>query len=205
MSNSIINDARRALARGVAKLTASGLFVPTSKNGEQGFCIGGVFSVFDLDDQGRRMGEGHNRVVLSGLNQLLNVLVGKTPVAPFYLAPFINDVQPQANWTAANFNSIAGEFIAYEAAQRPQWNVATSTNAELTNIADIANATLVLSAGGPYTIRGCALITSPGKQSTTGTLFAAGRFDADITGLAAGGKLGLEYRLAARDSADPAP
>lgn len=200
MNQNIINDARRALRKGVARMTPEGLYVPDAK-----ICIGGVFSVHDLDDAGRKLGEGHNRVVTTGLNRLLNVLVGHNPSPTFYLAPFTNDVEPQANWTGANFPSVAGEFTAYAAAQRPQWKTVATTTAELTNIADIANATLVLNTGGPYTIRGCALLESPGKSSTTGALFAAGRFDADITGLSGGGKLGLEYRLAARDSADPAP
>lgn len=197
MNKNIIKDALRALRKGVARTTAEGLFIPDAK-----ICIGGVFSVYDLDDNGRRVGEGHNRVVSSGLNRLLNVLAGHNPAPTFYLAPFSNDVEPQANWTGANFASLAGEFTAYAATSRPQWVTVATTNAELTNIADIANATLVLNAGGPYTIRGCGLLESSGKGSTTGPLFAAGRFDDDITGLSGGGKLGLEYRLAARDSAD---
>lgn len=200
MNKNIINDARRALRKGVARMTESGLFVPDAK-----VCIGGIFSAYDIDDKGRRIAEGHNRVVTTGLNRILNVLVGHNPSPTFYLAPFINDVEPQANWTGANFASLAGEFTAYAATARPQWVTVATTNAELTNIADIANATLVLNPGGPYTIRGCGLLEASGKGSTTGPLFAAGRFDDDITGLSGGGRLGLEYRLAARDSEDPAP
>lgn len=197
IKKTILHDALRALRKGTARVTEAGLFVPDAK-----VCIGGVFSVYDLDADGNRIGEGHNRVVTTGLNRLLNVLVGHNPSPTFYLAPFVNDVEPQANWTGANFPSIAGEFTAYAAGTRPQWVTVPSTNGELTNIADIANATLTLNAGGPYTIRGCALLESSAKGGTTGALFAAGRFDDDITGLSGGGKLGLEYRLAARDVAD---
>lgn len=200
MKKSIIHDALRALRKGTARMTPEGLYVPDAK-----VCIGGIFSAYDLDEDGRKIGEGHNRVVTTGLNRILNVLVGHNPSPTFYLAPFINDVEPQANWTGANFPSLAGEFTAYAAATRPQWVTVPATTAELTNIAGIANATLTLNAGGPYTIRGCGLLESSGKGSTTGALFAAGRFDDDITGLSGGGKLGLEYRLGARDSADPAP
>lgn len=197
MKKSLIHDALRALRKGTARTTPEGLFIPDAK-----VCIGGIFSVYDLDADGNKLGEGHNRVVTTGLNRLLNVLVGHNASPTFYLAPFVNDVEPQANWTGANFASLAGEFTAYAATTRPQWVTVATTTAELTNIADIANATLVLNAGGPYTIRGCGLLEASGKGSTTGALFAAGRFDDDITGLSGGGKLGLEYRLAARDSAD---
>lgn len=197
MKTSLIKDALRAIRKGTAKQTDAGLYIP-----DAGVCIGGVFHAYAMDADGRQITEGHNRVVTTGLNRILNVLVGHNPSPTFYLAPFINDVEPQANWTGANFASVAGEFTAYAATTRPQWVTVPTTTGELTNIADIANATLVLNAGGPYTIRGVGLLESSGKGSTTGALFAAGRFDDDITGLSGGGKLGLEYRLAARDVAD---
>ena len=66
-------------------------------------------------------------------------------------------------------------------------------------ISALAAATLTLAAGGPYTIRGAALLTADGKSATTGLLLVAARFGADMTGLQAGSKLSFEYTLSALD------
>jgi hypothetical protein len=145
----------------------------------------------------------HNRVVGQGLVHLLNLLGGHAAAAQLYIAPWNTDVEPQADWTGANFDSNAGEFTNYTPTTRVPWNTqALTTVANLNNSAALAAATITLTGAGPYTIRGAALIEGSVKESTTGKLIVASRFPDDLTGMMTNGRLSLEYSLVAMDEAD---
>lgn len=144
-----------------------------------------------------------NRLVTQGLIKLVNLLGGHASSAALYIAPFSGNVTPQADWTGANFAANATEFTAYTSTNRLPWTtVAATTSPQIINTAALAAATLTLAAGGPYTIRGAGLIEGQVKGAVTGGLVVASRFDADLTGLVAGGKLALEYGISAVDEAD---
>lgn len=196
LRKSILNDALRAAANGKVEKTSAGIFIPGAN-----VFIGGSFAgaYAPPDDDFSPWTVGENLVVNQGLNMILNALGGHAAAPTLFLAPFVGDVAPAAGWTGANFNANATEFTAYTAANRLPWTTVTSTAQQLTNAAALAAATLTFSAGGPYTVRGCALIAGNGKASTTGPLFAASRFGADLTGMQPGGRLALEYALGAVD------
>lgn len=146
-----------------------------------------------------------NRVVKEGLNYLLNAaFAGGSQIANFYVAPFSGNVTPDANWTGANFVANATEFTAYTAGTRLPWTVVASTNQAVGNSAAIPAATLTLNAaGGPFNIYGIALVEAQAKGAVTGKLISATRFANPRLAIAGGDKLGLEYVISAKDSADP--
>ena len=147
----------------------------------------------------------HNRVVGQGLVHLLNLLGQHATASPLYIAPWVNDTEPQAGWTGANFNANASEFTAYTPTTRVPWTTVPLTNvANLNNSAALAAATITFAAGGPYTIRGAALLEGSAKGGTTGRLIVASRFPDDLTGMMGNGRLSLEYSLVAMDEADAA-
>lgn len=142
---------------------------------------------------------GANKFVNEGLNHVMNVLGGHETAQPLFIAPFVGNVSVGADWKASTFKDVATEFTAYTASSRMPWTSVPSTAQSLNNTAALAAATLTLAAGGPYTIRGAAMLTADGKAATTGLLLVAARFGADMTGLQAGGKLSFEYTLSALD------
>lgn len=145
----------------------------------------------------------HNKVVGQGLVHLLNLLGGHARAVSLFIAPWTNDVEPQGDWTGANFAANAGEFSAYTPATRVPWTTAALTTVPtLTNTASIAAATITFNAGGPYTIRGAALIGASAKGATTGPLIVASRYPDDLAGMRGGGRLGQEYALVAMDETD---
>ena len=201
LRKSILTDALRAVANGKAEVTEAGLFIPGA-NVFVGGMFGAAYAEPGSDDFGP-LTIGANRVVNQGLNLLLSLLGSHaSPPSGLYLAPFTGDVAPAASWTAASFATAATEFTAYTAANRLPWTTVAPTAQQLTNAAALAAATLTFNAGGPYTIRGLGLLTVSGKGSTTGALFAASRFAADLTGMQGGGRLAMEYALGAVDEGD---
>ena len=169
-----------------------------------GLVLAGVFGA-RYTPPGGKQGVLHvacNRVVTEGLIKILGLLGGHVSSATLYLAPYSGSATPDATWTGANFDTNATEFTAYTSATRLPWTTVAPTTPLLTNAAALAAATMTLSPGGPYTIRGCSLIESSVKEGTTGKLIVAAPFDAALTGLTGGGKLALEYGIAAMDAAD---
>lgn len=144
-----------------------------------------------------------NRLTKQGLIKLVNLLGGHVSSAALYIAPFSGNVTPQDDWTGADFTSNATEFTAYTGSNRLPWTtVAATSTPQIINTAALAAATMTLAAGGPHTIRGAGLIEGAAKSATTGALVVASRFDADLTGLAEGGKVAIEYGINATDEAD---
>lgn len=201
---SIFRDAARATRNNKHEVVGDGrILIPSG-----GFFIGGFFRT-RYAPPGQPFGSAMvtqidpNRFVTQGLVKLVNLLGGHASSAPLYIAPFGGNVTPQADWTGANFAANATEFIGYDGANRMPWTtVAATSAAQLTNTAALAAATITLATGGPYTIRGAALIEGQAKSAGTGALIVASRFDADMTGLVAGGKVGLEYGISAVDESD---
>lgn len=202
LNPALVADALRAVRNHRYERADDGrLFVP----GANAF-IGGFtkarYAPPDSDDFGP-WSIGPNKVVDEGINFLLNLLGGHIDSVALYLAPFSGNVTPNADWTGANFAANATEFTAYTAANRVPWTTVSTTTKQLTNAAALAAATITLAAGGPYTLRGVGLLGSPAKNGTTGPLIVAARFpDSDLIGLAAGGKVALQYDVNAIDEGD---
>lgn len=199
--SSFIRDAMRAVRTNRHEIADDGAaYIP----GARAF-IGGAFAHAYAPPGGAfgpKVIEPPNRVVGQGLNLLLNLLGGHASASSLYLAPFSGNVTPAANWTGANWASNATEFTSYDESTRLPWTTVEATAQQLTNAAALSAATLTFATGGPYTIRGCALVGASAKSATTGPLVAAARYGADLTGMVGGGKLALEYALSALDEGD---
>lgn len=202
--SAFLSDAARAVRNHKHEVTDDGrIEIPG------GFFIGGMFTA-RYEAPGGLVGQTvrgtrciyPNRVVSQGLTKLLNLLAGHASSAALYLAPFSGNVSPAAGWTGATWAGLATEFTNYTPSTRPPWTTVEAVTPEISNAAALAAATITFSAGGPYTIRGCALAESATKGATTGALIAASRFDADLAGMVAGGKLALQYDLVAIDEGD---
>lgn len=200
MNKAFLRDASRAISANKYEVTPDGgILVPAAHA-----FIGGFFRA-RYAEPGGEFGPAHvasNRVVNQGLNKILSLLGGHSSSAALYLAPFSGNVTPAAGWTAATFATDATEFEDYTSATRLPWTTVAPTVQQLTNAAALAAATLTFDTGGPYTVRGCGLISSSVKAGTSGDLIVAARFDADLTGMTAGGKLALEYAIDALDESD---
>ena len=199
----IIRDALRAIRNENYDAIGGRIHVPAG-----GFFIGGFFRT-RYAPPGQAFGPGMvtqvdpNRFTTEGLIKLVNLLGGHATSAALRIAPFSGDVTPQADWKAATFKDVATEFTDYEGSTRVPWTtVAATSSPQLINTAALAAATITLSAGGPYTIRGASLIEGANKEATTGALIVASRFDVDLAGLAGGGKVAFEYGISAVDEAD---
>lgn len=197
----IIKEAVRCVRNGRQEYTEDGrLWVPGAR-----FFLGGVFGARYSAPGTKEFGPvtiGANRVVNEGLTKVLNLLGGHVSSAGLFLAPWTANVEVGPDWTGTNFKANAGELIEYSPASRVPWTTVPAVGQSLGNTAALAAATITLNAGGPYTVRGAALLESSAKQSTTGPLIAAARYEDDLTGLRGGGRLGLEYSIQAMDESD---
>ena len=123
----------------------------------------------------------HNLVVNEGLAHLLNVAMGTTAKpAGYYLALFSGATAPAANWTAANFASVAAEIVSltegYTNATRPQWTPQNTSTNSIDNFNTVAQVTIATSS--QLTVTGAAMLTNSTKGGTTGTLISASKYTA---------------------------
>lgn len=200
VNNALARDALRAIANRKAHFTDSGIFIP----GANMMAFGHFSAAYA--PPGEDFGPstiGANRVVKEGLIHALNLIANHIAPVAHYLAPFAGDVVVSADWKGSTFAAAATEFKAYTNETRVPWTtVKAVATAQVGNGAALAESTIIFNPGGPYTIRGIALLQSSGKGSTTGPLFAASRFADDLAGMTGGGKLALQYDLSAVDEGD---
>lgn len=164
--------------------------------------IGGVFGCRYMPPGESEFGPslvGANKFVKEGRTHVMNLIAGHESAQPLFIAPFSGNVAVDDDWKASTFKDTATEFVDYTATTRLPWRTDPVTQPSINNAGKLAQATLTLKPGGPYTIRGAAMLTADGKSATTGLLLVAARFGADMSGLQAGGKLSFEYTLSALD------
>lgn len=123
--------------------------------------------------------EASNLVVDEGIAHILNTAFGSKPKTPkYYIALFSGATAPANNWKAENFAAVASEIVSgtegYTNATRPEW-VSTDTNGNsIDNM--VTAASLTIATSGTLTVTGAALLTSPTKGGTTGTLISASKY-----------------------------
>ncbi|MFW1665778.1 hypothetical protein [Acinetobacter ursingii] len=125
-----------------------------------------------------------NMIVNEGLTHLLNVALGTTPKpAGYFLALFSGATAPAANWTAANFASVASEIVSltegYTSATRPVWTPTNTGSNSIDNMASVASVTIATAA--TLNVTGAALLTNSTKGGTTGVLVSATKYAAART------------------------
>ncbi|WP_441373626.1 hypothetical protein [Acinetobacter lwoffii] len=138
-----------------------------------------------------------NLVVNEGLAHILNVALGSKAKSPgYYLALFGGSTAPAANWTAANFASVAAEIVSltegYTNATRPQWNPSESTGNSIENLAAVASVTIATTS--QLNVTGAALLTNSTRGGTSGVLISATKYAAART-FQNGDVYELSYRL----------
>lgn len=155
------------------QMTEQGIYFP-----KQGILAQGEY--FDRINGGEWQ-TTHNLVVNEGLAHLLNVAMGATAKpAGYYLALFSGATAPSANWTAANFASVAAEIVSmtegYTSATRPQWTPQNTSVNSIDNFNAVAKVTIATSS--QLTVTGAALLTNSTKGGTTGVLISASKYTA---------------------------
>lgn len=155
------------------QMTEQGIYFP-----KQGILAQGEY--FDRVNGGEWQ-TTHNLVVNEGLAHLLNVAMGTTAKpAGYYLALFSGATAPTANWTAANFASVAAEIVSmtegYTSATRPQWTPQNTLTNSIDNFNAVAKVTIATSS--QLTVTGAAMLTNSTKGGTTGTLISASKYTA---------------------------
>ena len=187
--NALRKEIQQSIGREQYDVTESGIYLP-----RQGVLIQGEY--FD------RVNDGEwsctpNMVVTEGLAHILNVALGSlAKPAGYYLALFGGTTAPAANWTAANFPSVASEIISttegYTSATRPQWKPNDTTDGSIDNLT--AAASLTIATSSTLTVTGTALLTNSTRGGTAGALISATKFAAQRT-FQAGDVYQVGYRL----------
>ncbi|ENX57657.1 MULTISPECIES: hypothetical protein [Acinetobacter] len=183
--NAILDD----LHAGRFEETENGLYFP-----DQGLAAHGEY--FDRVNGGEWQ-TTKNLVVNEGLAHLLNVALGsKAKPAGYYLALFSGATAPAANWTAANFATVAAEIVSltegYTNATRPQWTPADTNTNSIDNFASVAKVTIATSS--QLTVTGAAMLTSSVRGGTSGALISASKYTAART-FQDGDEYEIGYRL----------
>lgn len=124
----------------------------------------------------------HNKIPKEALIYFLRTgILNQSQLTAFYLALYSGAVNPQDNWTAANFSANANEIVSptegYSESTRPLWtpDSVAITEPIATNVNNLATYTIV--ASSTLNISGAALLSSSTKGGTSGTLISATRFD----------------------------
>jgi len=120
-----------------------------------------------------------NLVVTEGLAHILNTALGaKAKTANYYLALFSGATAPAANWTAANFTSVASEIVSmtegYTKATRPVWTPTEATGNSIDNMTSAASVTIATAS--TLNVTGAAMLSNPTKGGTTGVLVSATKY-----------------------------
>ena len=159
-------------------VTESGLYFPTQSVGVKG-------EYFDRINDGEWM-QTLNLITKEGLIDVLNTyfINSKAKQAGFYLALFSGATAPAANWTAANFATVANEITSltegYTSATRPQFVPTSAT--DQTYIDNLANtARLTIATSSQLNVTGTALLTNSARGGVTGVLISATKYAAART------------------------
>lgn len=139
-----------------------------------------------------------NVVPIESLNYLLKAaLKGTGAIANWFIAPFLNDLEPDSTITAADFDTDLGEFTQYDETTRRAYTLpADPTAGAFTNSAAPAVFTGAAAIVGTVNIFGAGILSQSAKESTAGTIFCASRFAASRP-IDTGSKLTVQYDVAA--------
>jgi len=162
----------------VRKFIEGGDFVAT----EGGLLIhGGIMArgryYHTVNGQDERIDE--NLIVAEGILYLLEAGLGtNTFDAAHYLALYVGNATPAANWTAANFTSNSTESTddadGYSESVRQTWTSAAAAAGVIGNLA--SRATFTIATTTTVTVYGAGLLSSSVKGGTSGVLVSSSRF-----------------------------
>lgn len=143
------------------------------------FCGRGTYYLF-ID--GELVEQKTNKIPKEALIYFLRAgLLAQAQLTNFYLALFSGAVNPQDNWTAANFAANASEIVSttegYSGANRPVWtpDAVNIVDPIVTNLNNLASYSIV--ATSTLNVAGSALLSAAPRGGTSGTLISATRYD----------------------------
>ena len=122
-----------------------------------------------------------NLIPAEGILYLLEAGLGtNTFDAAHYLALYVGNATPAANWTAANFTTNSTESTndadGYSETVRQTWTPGAAASGIIGNLT--SRATFTIATGTTVTVYGAGLLSSSVKGGTTGVLVSASRFTA---------------------------
>lgn len=166
--------------------TDNGIYFPRKR-----LLVAGLFRTWV---NGRDEQVDPNVVPAEGIALILKSgLTGQT----YYVSPFLNDLDPPTNLTAATFDSTMNEFTAYDETTRQAWTIPTDPVAGVfSNSASPAVFTAASSVGtgAGVDVYGAAIIGASGKEATTNKIVCCSRFGG-ARNLKTGDKLTIQYDL----------
>lgn len=171
--------------------TESGLYFPKQKIYASG--------MYRVSVNGEDFEYHKNLVTKEGMMHILNVALGsKAKSAGYFLALHSGNTAPAANWTAANYASVASEIVSlsegYSNATRPAFNtVDTTDQTYIDNYSREAKVTIV--ASSQITVTGSAVLSNNQRGGTSGVLVSATKYAAAYT-LNNGDTFDIGYRIA---------
>lgn len=142
--------------------------------------------------------ENGNLVVDEGLIYDLAVAIANgTKIAQWYVAPYKNNVAPQANWKASTIASNLQEWTNYGEATRPALIFPGGDSLTATTVANDATAITTVGGGADKTLWGGAIVSAQAKSAASGKMWGAVQFPAARAGLQTGDVLAWVYSLTA--------
>lgn len=185
----------------IAKFIANGDYEPT----ENGVLIHRAIHAsgrYIHSVNGKDVRIDHNLIPAEGIDHILNVALGATAkINMWYLAVFSGNVNPAANWTAANFATQASEITSttegYSNVTRPVWTPGVAAAGVIGNLASRAAFNIVCTTS--VNIAGAALLSSNVRGGTNGVLVSASRFST-VRQVYSGDAFELGYEVQLQDT-----
>jgi hypothetical protein len=144
----------------------------------------------------------YNLVPTEGIAYFLGVgLAATAKLSAWFLAPYSGNVDPAANWTGANFASLATEIVSltegFSNTTRPAWTPGAVTAGVIGNLAAKAVFNVVCTTN--VNIAGAGMLSVNTRGGTTGTLVSASRFSS-VRAVYNGDAFELGYEVELQDS-----
>jgi hypothetical protein len=145
----------------------------------------------------------HNLIPTEGITYFLNVALtpGGAKLPAWFLAPYSGNVDPAANWTAANFAALATEITSltegFSNTTRPAWTPGAVAGGVIGNLAAKAVFNIVCTTN--VNIAGAGMLSVNTRGGTTGTLVSASRFSS-VRAVYNGDAFELGYEVELQDS-----
>lgn len=141
-----------------------------------------------------------NIVPVEALDYLLKTgLKNVGGLSTWYIAPFLNDIVPASTLTAANFNTVMNEFVAYNELTRVAYTTPADPAAGAFSNSAAAAVFTAATAVGTTTgvnIFGAAILSASGKIAISGKILCCSRFSG-LRNIKATDLLTVQYTLSA--------
>jgi len=189
-----LKDIRQFVRNGDYVATPEGVLI-------HGCILGRGFYTHSVN--GKDVRRDHNLIPTEGVTYVIGVawLAATAKLASWFLAPYSGNVDPAANWTAANFASLATEIVSttegFSNVTRPAWTPGAITAGVLGNLAAKAVFNVVCTTN--VNIAGAGLLSVNTRGGTTGVLSSASRFSS-VRAVYNGDAFELGYEVELQDS-----